>query len=55
MTMRAFDVKRIKRRPKALPKVSWRKMKKIYEILSKSCDDPKSTGNLAERHNEHQP
>ena len=30
-------------------------MDAIYEILSRRFDDPNSPGNLAERHNEHQP
>jgi predicted DNA-binding antitoxin AbrB/MazE fold protein len=30
-------------------------MEKIYEILSMRFDDPDSPGNIAERHNEHQP
>jgi predicted DNA-binding antitoxin AbrB/MazE fold protein len=30
-------------------------MEKIYEIMSMRFDDPNSPGDLAERHNEHQP
>ncbi|HUO07705.1 MAG TPA: antitoxin family protein [Phycisphaerae bacterium] len=30
-------------------------MDKIYEILGMRFNDPNSPGNLAERHNEHQP
>jgi predicted DNA-binding antitoxin AbrB/MazE fold protein len=30
-------------------------MDEIYRILGTSFDDPSSPGNLAERHNEHQP
>jgi predicted DNA-binding antitoxin AbrB/MazE fold protein len=30
-------------------------MEKIYEIMSITYDDPSSPGDIAERHNEHQP
>jgi hypothetical protein len=38
-----------------LPKIPWKKLKKVYEVLGQSVDDPTSPGNVAERHNEHQP
>ena len=39
----------------SLPEISDEDMKAIYEIMGRRFDDPNSPGNLAERHNEHQP
>jgi hypothetical protein len=36
-----------------LPKVPWKEMKKVYEILGRRYDSGDST--IAARHNEHQP
>ena len=38
-----------------LPHISKERQAAIYGILSQRFDDPDSPGNLAERHNEHQP
>jgi len=38
-----------------LPEVSAENQAAIMEILGRRFDDPNSPGNLAERHNEHQP
>ena len=38
-----------------LPEVSQKDLDAIYEVLGRRFDDPNSPGNLAERHNEHQP
>lgn len=38
-----------------LPEIGDASMRRIYEVLGRSFDDPNSPGNLAERHNEHQP
>ena len=41
--------------PSRLPQISQENQEAIYGILRRRFDDPDSPGNLAERHNEHQP